>query len=39
MFFWFTFEDGYKVCAKGLSKNELAHEELRHGKLVKKEDT
>ena len=36
MFYWFTFEDGYSVCAKGFSKTEMAHEVRKHGKLVRK---
>jgi hypothetical protein len=36
MFYWFLFEDGYQVCAKGFSKQELRIEERKHGKLVGK---
>ena len=36
MFYWFTFEDGYAVCVKGFSKNELIHETRKHGCLVSK---
>ena len=36
MFYWFTFEDGYSVCAKGFSKLEMAHEVRKHGKMVSK---
>jgi hypothetical protein len=36
-FYWFTFEDGYTVCVRGFSRNELRIEELKHGKLVRKE--
>lgn len=36
-YFWFTFEDGYRVCVRGFSKQELSVEESIHGKLVKKE--
>lgn len=35
-FYWFIFEDGYRVCAMGFDEIELAHEELKHGKLIKK---
>lgn len=35
-FYWFTFEDGYTVGVRGLSKNELAHLEKVHGKLIDK---
>lgn len=37
MFYWFFFEDGYSVCAKGFSKQELRIEERKHGKLIAKE--
>lgn len=37
MFYCFTFEDGYRCFAKGFSKNELKHEEAKHGKLINKE--
>lgn len=37
MFYWFTFADGYSVCVKGFSKQELRIEEYKHGKVVKKE--
>lgn len=37
MFYWFEFEDGYRCCVKGLSKQELKIEEQKHGKVVKKE--
>lgn len=37
MFYWFEFEDGYRLCVKGLSKQELRIEEQKHGKVVKKE--
>ena len=39
MFYWFTFEDGYAVCVKGMSRTELAHEIAKHGKLVSKART
>lgn len=35
-FYWFTFEDGYTVGVRGLSKTELAHLEKEHGKLIDK---
>lgn len=35
-FYWFIFEDGYRVCTRGFSKQELAVEERLHGKLVAK---
>lgn len=37
MYYWYTFEDGYRVCVKGFSKNELAWEVKKHGKLITKE--
>lgn len=35
-YYWFTFEDGYSVCARGFSKNEMAHHTAEHGKLINK---
>ena len=35
-YYWFTFADGYSVCAKGFSKQELRVEENKHGKLLRK---
>ena len=32
----FIFADGHFEICKGMSRNELAHEELKHGKLVAK---
>ena len=37
MYYWFTFEDGYQVCVRGFSKQELKRETQKHGKLIKKE--
>ena len=37
MFYWFEFEYGYRLCVKGLSKQELRIEEQKHGKFIKKE--
>ena len=37
-YYWFTFADGYKVCARGFSNQELEIEEQKHGKLILKED-
>lgn len=37
MYYWYTFKDGYRVCVKGFSKNELAWEVKKHGKLITKE--
>lgn len=36
MFYWFTFEDGYSVCVKGFSKQEMKVENRKHGKLISK---
>ena len=35
-YYWFTFSDGYSVCAKGFSKQELRVEENKHGVLLRK---
>lgn len=37
MFYWFTFEDGYEVCTRGFSRQEMAVEVRKHGKLISKE--
>ena len=37
MYYWFTFADGYTVCVKGFSKQELRVEVRKHGRLIKKE--
>lgn len=31
---WYYFADGYYVCARGFSSNELKVEEQKHGSLV-----
>lgn len=36
-FYKFTFEDGYYCFCMGMSKQELAIEERKHGKLIGKE--
>lgn len=36
MFYWFYFEDGYRVCTRGMSANELRYTEQAHGKLMYK---
>ena len=38
MFYWWTFEDGYRTCAKGFDEIEMMHLELKHGKLVEKRE-
>lgn len=35
-FYWFEFEDGYRCCVAGMSKQELRVEENKHGKLLRK---
>ena len=35
-YYWFTFTDGYSVCVRGFSKQELRVEENKHGKLLRK---
>ena len=35
MFLWYYFEDGYKVCVQGFSRQELAVEIRKHGKVVR----
>ena len=35
-YYWFTFTDGYSVCVRGFSKQELRVEENKHGKLQRK---
>lgn len=37
MFYWYIFADGYSTCVKGMSKQELAVEERKHGRLLGKE--
>ena len=36
MWYWYYFEDGYKVCVRGFSRQELKVEVRKHGKLIKK---
>ena len=36
MFYWFTFADGYRCCARGLNAQERRVEERKHGKLTAK---
>lgn len=33
-FYWYTFTDGYRVCVRGFSKQELSIEERKHGRLI-----
>lgn len=35
-FYWFTFEDGYRCCARGFSAQERRCEEGKHGKIISK---
>ena len=37
MFFWYTFQDGYRICVAKLDKVELMHEVRKHGQVTKKE--
>ena len=37
-FYWYVFEDGYRVCVRGFSRTELEHEEQKHGKVVRMEE-
>lgn len=34
MVYWFRFEDGYRVCCRGMSQVELKAEVRKHGKLI-----
>lgn len=36
MWYWYIFEDGYRVCVMEMSRQELAVEVRKHGALVKK---
>ena len=36
MFYWFIFEDGYRVCARGFDELEMYHLALKHGALIEK---
>jgi hypothetical protein len=36
MFYWFTFSDGYRECARGYDRAELRAMERNHGKLLSK---
>lgn len=33
-FYWFTFADGFRICARGFNRKELRQEEKRHGRLI-----
>lgn len=35
-FYWFTFADGYEVCTRGFSAQEMRVEVRKHGKLISK---
>lgn len=39
MMYWFYFEDGYRMCARGMSATERKVEERKHGKLIGKRVT
>lgn len=34
--YWYLFSDGYRVCVRGMSAQELKGEVARHGKLISK---
>lgn len=36
MFYWFTFADGYRECARGYDRTERLALERAHGKIVSK---
>ena len=36
MFYWFTFADGYRECARGYDRSERLALERAHGKIVSK---
>ncbi len=36
IFYWFIFEDGYRVCARGFDELEMYHLVLKHGALIEK---
>lgn len=35
-YYWFTFADGYSVCTRGFSSQELRVETIKHGELLGK---
>lgn len=35
-FYWFTFADGYQLCARALDRVERAAEVRKHGRLISK---
>lgn len=37
MFYWFTFADGFSVCTRGFSAQEMRVQVRNHGKLISKE--
>lgn len=34
-FYWYTFEDGYRCCVTGFSKQEMRVETTKHGRVVR----
>ena len=36
-YYWYTFQDGYRVCVRGFSPQEFQAEIDKHGMMVKKE--
>lgn len=35
-YYWFTFADGYSVCTRGFSSQEMKVETSKHGELLRK---
>ena len=35
-FYWFYFEDGFSVCVRGFSKQEMSVMVAKHGRLIGK---
>ena len=35
-YYWFTFADGYSVCTRGFSSQEMKVETSKHGELLGK---
>ena len=38
IYYWFEVADGYSVCVRGCSKQELKVEESKHGKLLRTDE-
>ena len=37
VYYWYTFEDGYRCCVRGFSSQEFQNEIDKHGMMIKKE--